>query len=302
MAKTLIIIAGPTATGKTSLAISLAKGLHTEIISADSRQCYRELNIGVGRPSAEQLAAVPHHFIASHSITDQVTAITFEQYALATLDRIFENAETAVVAGGTGLYLKALTDGLDLIPDIPPDIREKIIEDYESVGLGWLQETIEKEDPYFYAHGENKNPHRLMRALEVMRGTGKSILSFKSNSLADRGFRILKYNLVLSKPILHKNISERVDKMVEDGLFDEVRSLMPFEHLQALQTVGYKEIFEFYHGNTTKDEAVQHIKTHTRQYAKRQMTWFKKDSRFITLNGEAPHQDLVVRIDQDLQD
>lgn len=300
MPNTLIVIAGATATGKTSLAIGLARALNTEIISADSRQCYRELNIGVARPSPCQLASIPHHFIGSHSIEETVTAISFEQYALAKLETIFAGSSTAVVVGGTGLYIKALTDGLDSIPEVSSSIRAKIVEGYNSNGLTWLQQTVQQEDPYFYVEGETLNPRRLMRALEIIRGTGRSIRSFKTNQAVSRPFNIIRYNLVLPKPRLHQQIDRRVDEMVNLGLFNEAKSLLPYEHLQALQTVGYKEIFDHYHGLASKQEAIDKIKTHTRQYAKRQITWFKKDERFVELDGETEHNELVSGIKRDI--
>ena len=178
---TVIIIAGPTAVGKTAVAINVAKHFGTEIISADSRQCYKELNIGVARPSEEELKEVKHHFIASHSIHEKVTAITFEQYALKKAEDIFRHHNIAVLVGGTGLYIKAFTEGLDLIPDIPADVRNSIIEQYDSKGLSWLQEEVRRLDPAFYEKGEIKNPQRLMRALEVVRFTGQSILQYRAN-------------------------------------------------------------------------------------------------------------------------
>lgn len=278
--KTIILIAGPTAVGKTAMAIAVAKHYHTEIISADSRQCYAELNIGVARPSAEELAAVPHHFIASHSIHQRVTAAVFETYALEKANELFQKLDTVVMVGGTGLYIKAFEEGLDAIPEIPAVLRETIIEEYNSSGLDWLKQAVQQEDPLFYATGEIENPHRLMRALEVFRATGQSITTYKSGNKKQRPFKILKLALHLPKEELHHNISVRIDKMMEEGLEGEVRSLLPYRHLTALQTVGYKELFQYMDGTRTLKAAIEDIKKNTRHYAKRQMTWFRKDPSF----------------------
>lgn len=275
--KTVVIIAGPTAVGKTAVAIAIAKSLGTEIISADSRQCYKELNIGVARPSADELAQVPHHFIASHSITEKVTAATFEQYALQKVYGLFKKLDVVVMTGGTGLYLKAFCEGLDAIPDIPDALHQQIIADYKKEGLAWLQEQVRQADPLFFAQGETANPQRLMRALEVYQHTGHSIEAFKRGIKANRDFKIIKTALHLPKEELHQNINRRVDTMIKNGLIEEVKTLVPHQHLNALQTVGYKEVFSYLSGSVTKDEAVALIKQNTRQYAKRQLTWFRKD-------------------------
>lgn len=275
--KTVILVCGPTAVGKTSIAISLAKHFQTEIISADSRQCYKELNIGVARPSAAELNEVPHHFIASHSINENLNAAYFEKFALQKVNELFQKHDTVVIVGGTGLYIKAFCEGLDEIPGVDEAIRAKIVEDYEAKGLQWLQHEIEKKDPRFFAEGEIKNPQRVMRALEVIGSTGRSILDFRKNEKAQRDFRIIKTGLELPKEALHKNINARVDKMIEDGLVEEARSLNAFRNLNALQTVGYSEVFEYTDGKISFEAAIEEIKKNTRQYAKRQMTWFKKD-------------------------
>lgn len=278
--KTVIVIAGPTAVGKTAMAIQVAQHLDTEIISADSRQCYKELNIGVARPSVQELATVPHHFIASHSIHHKVTAATFEQYALKKAAKIFEKKDTLVMVGGTGLYIRALEEGLDDIPDIPPEIRAQIVNEYEEKGLIWLQETVQKHDPLFYEMGEIKNTHRLMRALEVYRTTGQSIVQYKKGEKKKRPYQFLKLALHLPKEILQQHINFRVDAMINEGLEHEVQELLPYQELQALQTVGYQEMFAYFKGNLSGAAAIEQIKIHTRQYAKRQLTWFKKDKSY----------------------
>ncbi|MDF2380852.1 tRNA (adenosine(37)-N6)-dimethylallyltransferase MiaA [Nostoc ellipsosporum NOK] len=275
--RTVIILAGATASGKTAAAIRLAKELGTEIISADSRQCYRELNIGVARPSEEELAAVPHHFIASHSIHDQVTASDFEAYALEKAEEIFKKNDTLVMVGGTGLYIRAFYQGLDNIPRIDTAIREKIVAEYDRFGLGWLQEQVQKKDPLYYETGEIRNPQRLMRALEVLEATGKSIRTFQKGSTAKRDFNVIRVAIEFSREELDERIFQRVDKMIADGLEEEARALLPYRHLNALQTVGYEEMFDYFDGLYSRDVAIEKIKVHTRQYARRQFTWFKKD-------------------------
>ena len=274
---TVYIIVGPTAVGKTSFAISLAQHLKTEIISADARQCYAELSIGVARPSLEELSKVPHHFIASHSVNETVNAQVFENYALAKADELFKTHHSAVMVGGTGLYIKAFCEGLDLIPAIDPAIREDIIKQYEKLGLRWLQKEVSVKDPMYWAKGEQQNPQRLMRALEVMLGTGASIVSFQIKNKITRPFNIVKVGLELPRAQLYERINQRVISMVENGLETEVRNLLPQNHLNALQTVGYSEWMPYFVGNLSKEKVIENIQQNTRHYAKRQMTWFKKD-------------------------
>ena len=275
--KTVIIVAGPTAAGKTPVAIELAKKFETEIISADSRQCFKELNIGVARPSEMELQTVKHYFIASHSIHDPVNAGSFEQYALKKVNEIFKMHNVAVMVGGTGLYIKAFCEGMDELPDVPAEVRRSIMMNYEKNGLEWLQRETQKKDPAFYERGEIQNPQRLMRALEVAEATGQSILQFRKGKKEERDFNIMKIGLELPKEELHRNINTRADKMIEAGLVEEVKKLLPYKHLNALRTVGYAEIFDYLDGKISLKDAIELIKTNTRQYAKRQMTWFKKD-------------------------
>ena len=274
--KTVIIIAGPTAVGKTSVAIKAAQHYRTEIISADSRQCYKELRIGVARPSDEELHKVKHHFIATHSILDNVTAASFEVYALQKVNELFERYDTVIMTGGTGLYIKAFCEGLDAVPEVDPAIRQKIIIGFEENGLEWLQQEVSKKDPAYYASGEIQNPQRLMRALEVMESTSQSILDFRKGVKAIRDFNMVYTALHLPKEELHRNIHNRVDKMMAEGLLEEVISLSAYRNLNALQTVGYTELFDYLDGRITLETAIEKIKTNTRQYAKRQLTWFRK--------------------------
>ncbi len=279
--KTVIIVCGPTAVGKTDVAIELAKYFNTEIISADSRQCFKELNIGVARPSEEALKKVVHHFIASHSILEEMNAAIFEIYALNKVAKLFETKNQVVLVGGTGLYIKAFCEGLDTIPQIPISIREKINKDYFEKGMDWLQNEVMQKDSLFYKESENKNPHRLLRALEVVEATGKSILTFRKNKKFERDFEIIKIGLDLPKEILHQNIATRVDKMMEVGQLDEVKSLLGFKNCNALQTVGYSELVDFIENKISLTQSIEEIKKNTRRYAKRQLTWFRKDKEIF---------------------
>ncbi len=283
--KTVICIVGPTAAGKTAAAIQLAKTLCAGIISADSRQCFRELHIGVAKPSSAELLAIPHYFIDSHSIRQDVTAALFEELSLQWAAEIFRDGDNAVLVGGTGLYIQAFCDGLDPIPPTDPAIRQEIRSRFATGGRAWLQEQIWITDPDFYRHGEIQNPQRLMRALEVKRSTGHSILSLRTAEKKQRPFRIQKIGLEISKEELHRRIDERVDRMMQNGLLDEARSLIPYRHLNALRTLGYTELFHHLDGHSSLPQAVEQIKKNTRHYAKRQMTWFKKDPSIKWVNA-----------------
>lgn len=275
--KTVVIIVGPTASGKTGLSLKLAACYNTDIISADSRQCFKELNIGVAKPPAEALRSVKHYFINSHSIHDVVNAQVFETYALNAAKEIFKKNNIVIMAGGTGMYIKAFCEGLDEMPEVEPSVREAIITTYNENGLVWLQQEVQTKDPDFWAVAEQQNPQRLMRALEVINSTGKSITAYRNNVKKERPFNVIKAGIDISKPQLHENIASRVDEMIIEGLVEEVRSLYPYKNINALQTVGYKEIFDYLDEKISLPEAIDQIKINTRQYAKRQLTWFKKD-------------------------
>ncbi len=277
MKKNCILITGPTAIGKTALAIKVAQYFSTEIISCDSRQCFKELNIGVGKPTTAELGQVYHHFINSHSIQQPVSAAVFEQYALEKINTIFAAYDIAVMVGGTGLYVKAFCEGMDEVPAIDPAIRQAIVDNYNSKGIDWLKEQLKNQDEAYYSIGEIQNPQRLMRALEVVQSTGKSLLDFHTNQKKKRDFNIIKIGVELPRPQIIDRINNRVDNMMQDGLLEEVSRLLPFKSLNALQTVGFQEIFAYLQGQATLEEAIEQIKINTRQYAKRQMTWFKKD-------------------------
>jgi len=277
MSKTLIVIAGPTAIGKTALSIQLAQHFNTGIISADSRQCYREMNIGTAKPNREELANAQHYFIDTHSISEEVNAGSYEKLALGYAKEIFSGNDIAIAVGGTGLYIKALCEGIDEMPDVNPEIERSINEQFKEKGLAWLQQKLHDEDPLFFEHAEKNNPHRLLRALVFKLSMGKSITLFKTGIKKERPFNILKIGLELPRTTLYERINLRVMQMMKEGLLEEVKSLLPFKDLKSLQTVGYTELFDFLQGNTTLEKAVGLIQQHTRNYAKRQMTWFKKD-------------------------
>ena len=294
--KTVIIVCGPTAAGKTPVAIELAKKFETAIISADSRQCFKELNIGVARPSELELQMAKHYFIASHSIHDIVNAGNFKQYALQKVNEIFRRHGVAIMVGGTGLYIKAFCEGMDEMPEVPAEVRNLIIKNYEKNGLEWLQRETQKKDPDFYESGEIQNPQRLMRALEVAEATGQSILKFRKGKKEHRDFNVVKIGLEIPKEDLRRNINVRADKMIEAGLVEEVKRLTPHKNLNALQTVGYTEIFDYLDGKTSLEAAVELIKKNTRHYAKRQMTWFKKDKDVNWLDARAIDLSIVSKL------
>lgn len=276
--KYLILVVGPTAVGKTNLCLNLAKKFNTEIVSCDSRQFYREMNLGTAKPSPEELQQVPHHLINSLSIEDEYDVRKFETDALEILQNIFQKNSIAIMTGGSGLYADAITKGLDEIPDVDPEIRKLIISEYEEKGLEWLQTQIQEVDPEYYEQVDRQNPQRLMRALEVFRGTGLKFSGFRVKKKAVRPFQILKVGLERNREELYQRIDLRMDQMIEAGLFDEADALFGKRHLNALQTVGYSEIFGYLEGKYDKQEAIRLLKRNSRRYAKRQLTWFRRDS------------------------
>lgn len=292
----LYVIAGPTAVGKTAIAIQLAQALQTEIVSADSRQCYNDMTIGTAKPSAEELKAVHHYFIDEFPVEQALTAADYEQLSLGYLQKIFRKHNTAVVCGGTGLYIRALCDGLDEMPEINDSVLTDVNENYKAEGIEWLQKAVAKEDPLFYSLGEIQNPARLIRALVFIRSTSKSILDFRTGNKKNRPFKTIKIGLELPRPVLYDRINRRVDIMMKEGLLDEVKSLYPKHHLKNLQTVGYAELFDYLDGNGSLDQAIEKIKQNTRHYAKRQMTWFKKDTEMNWFAADDP--DILSKICQ----
>ena len=243
------------------------------------------MNIGVARPSADELKAAPHHFIASHSVNENINASFYENWAIEKVESLFTSKDTIVMVGGTGLYIKAFCEGLDLIPAIDAEIRENIIAQYEKLGMRWLQKEVSVKDPQYWEKGEQKNPQRLMRALEVMLGTGSSITSFQNKKAVERPFKIVKIGLELPREELYDRINTRVLNMVEEGLEKEVKSLEAVAHLNALQTVGYSEWKDYFEGKISKEKVIENIQQNTRHYAKRQMTWFKRDPAITWFNA-----------------
>lgn len=275
--KTLLVIAGPTAVGKTAVALALAHRFKTVIVSADSRQIFRELNIGTAKPNEAELAEVMHYFINSHSIHEEYDAASFGRDALVVIHQLFEEKDHVVMCGGSGLYIKAVCEGFDDIPEVPEETRAELIAQYEHLGLPWLQEKMRALDPEHFAEIDQQNPHRLIRALEVKIGTGMSIASFRSKSRYVHPFGIVKIGLELPRDVLYERIDTRMDKMIEAGLFEEAKQVYPFKDHQALQTVGYQEVFDYLDGKIDKEEAIRLLKRNSRRYAKRQLTWFKRD-------------------------
>lgn len=275
--KKLIVIAGPTAVGKTHVAIQLARHYQTEIISADSRQLFRELNIGTAKPSVEELALVPHHFVNSHSIHDDYDAGAYGRDAIALITSLFSQLDKLIVCGGSGLYIKAALEGFDEMPDVPTGLRERLIDDYRLHGIAWLQQKLKEADPEYYQQVDIQNPHRLIRALELHAASSKPMSAWRQQQKAEHPFTIVKIGIELDRERLYQRIDQRMDEMIARGLFEEAQHLYHLRHLNALQTVGYKEIFDWIEGKYDREEAVRLLKRNSRRYAKRQLTWFKRD-------------------------
>lgn len=278
--KHLIVIAGPTASGKTATAIKVAKAFGTVIISADSRQFYKELSIGTAAPTDGELNEVKHYFVHNLSIEQSYDVADYEQDVLCLLNELFKQHDVVVMTGGSGLFIDAVCNGLDLIPDISSETREKVNEIYEKGGLAALQSEVEKVDPEYFKTVDRQNPRRLQRAIEVFLQTGKPYSTFRKNKHVDRDFNIIMAALLWDRDELIKRINKRVDNMMESGLLDEVKSVYDKRHLNSLNTVGYKELFEYLDGDTSLEQAVEQIKINTRQYAKRQMTWLRKNNDY----------------------
>ena len=286
MNKELIVISGPTAVGKTSLAINLAKEINTEIISADSRQFYKELNIGVARPSQKELNFIKHHFIGHISIQDNYNAGEYEAEAIEKINSLFQKYEKLVITGGSGMYIDAITKGMDNLPNVDKSIREELNELFKDNGITPLQEELMEKDIEYYNIVDKQNHIRLIRALEIIRQTGKTFTSFRTNPKKERDFKIKKFVLIRDREELIQRINQRVDIMVEEGLIEEARELYPFRDLNALNTVGYKELFKYFDNKISLEEAIEEIKINTRKYAKRQVTWFRKDKDYTWLSAD----------------
>lgn len=275
--KTLISIVGPTAIGKTAMAIKVAQHLNTEIISADSRQFFKEMEIGTAKPTTEELASAKHHFINSHSVTDLFSTGDFEMQGLSRLTAIFEKHDVAIMVGGSGLYINALINGLDEMPEIDLSIREQLNKQFEEYGISAIQKQLAEVDPEYFAKVDQHNPQRMIRGLEVFLSTGKKLSSMLSATKKTRPFQTIKIGLNTDRSLLYDRINKRVDTMINSGLVNEVRSLKDFRKYNALNTVGYSEIFDFIDGKISIDDAISAIKQNTRRFAKRQLTWFRRD-------------------------
>lgn len=285
--KSLIVVTGPTAIGKTDLAIKIALDYGTEIVSADSRQFYKEMSIGTAKPTEDETALVKHHFVDSISIQDTYSAGKFETEALNTLKEIFNYHNVAVMVGGSGLFVKAVTEGFDVFPEIDPKVREHLNDIYATEGINPLQILLKNLDPQYAVEVDLANPQRIIRALEVCLSTGKPYSSFRSTRSIDaRPFKSIKIGLDMERLQLYNRINKRVDDMVEHGLLAEVERLLPNRNLNALNTVGYSELFDHLDGKTSLEEAVERIKQNTRRFAKRQLTWFRKDTEIVWFNPQ----------------
>lgn len=288
--KYLITIIGPTAIGKTALSIQLAHAFDCEIISCDSRQFFKEMTIGTAVPDVEELAAAQHHFIHNKSIFEEYTVGDFEKDALAKLDELFQRRDFVIMVGGSGLYVDAVLKGFDEFPEIDTSVREKITSEYEAKGIGYLQSEVEKLDPVYFSQVDAQNPQRLMRALEVCLGTGKPYSSFRKQKTNKRGFTPVVIGLDAPREILYDRINKRVDVMVNEGLVEEARNLYPHRNLNALQTVGYRELFDYFEGKISLDSAIEEIKKNTRRFAKRQLTWFRRNEQATWFEAGKPEE------------
>jgi tRNA dimethylallyltransferase len=287
--KYLIVIAGPTASGKTNIAIQLAQYFNTEIVSSDSRQCFKEIPIGTAQPTVEEMNGIVHHFIASHSIHDEMNVGIYEKYALQCLENIFINKNVAILCGGTGLYIDAVCKGIDDMPDTDISIKDEIEKNYSESGIEWLQKAVQNEDPEFWKIAEQQNPARLIRALAFFRSNKISIAQFRNKTPKVRPFQVIKIAIDADREILYDRINNRVDEMMKKGLLNEVAKNFPNRFLKNLSTVGYSEFYNFNYWPLNDNDlyfAIDKVKQHSRNYAKRQITWFKKDNDYKWINAE----------------
>ncbi|MEO9513522.1 MAG: tRNA (adenosine(37)-N6)-dimethylallyltransferase MiaA [Flavobacteriaceae bacterium] len=284
--KTLIAVVGPTAIGKTTLGIALAKHFKTEVISADSRQFFKEMNIGTAVPSLEELTAVKHHFIQHKSIVEPFSVGDFEKAAIELLETLFQKKNVVVMAGGSGLYIDAVINGLDEFPEIAPKLRESLNSKLQKEGIQALQMELSTKDPLYHDAVDLENPHRLIRALEVCISTGKPYSSFLNKKKSERNFKSLYVGIQADREIIYQRINKRVDMMMEAGLLKEAKSLYPYKSLNAMQTVGYKELFKYIDGHSSLDFAVSEIKKNTRRFAKRQLTWLRKNKNVLWVDHD----------------
>lgn len=299
--KNVVAIIGPTGIGKTTLAIKLAKYFKTEIFSADSRQFFKEMSIGTAVPSKEELKAVPHHFIQHKSIFEDYSVGDFEKESIFFLERFFEEKDLVIMVGGSGLYLDAVTKGLDEFPEIDPEIRAGLNKKLKTEGIKSLQDQLAKLDREHYSKLDLENPHRLIRALEVCIGTGKPYSSFLGKRKTDRPFNVITVGIMADREIIYDRIEQRVDLMIQKGLVQEAKALKGHSALNALQTVGYRELFNYFNGEWTLDFAVSEIKKNTRRFAKRQLTWFKRNKNTLWIDYDAEIDVIIRQIEKRLK-
>ncbi len=293
MKKRLITIVGPTAIGKTALSIKLAKYCKTEILSSDSRQFFREMEIGTAKPNNEEMAGVPHHFVNSLSIHDYYSVGDFEKDFIKLTNKLFEKHDTLIMVGGSGLYVKAILYGLDEFPEVNLKIREELMDVLSKQGLSPLLVQLKELDPVFYNDTDHANSQRIVRALETCISTGKSFSSFRKGTRVKRSFESVQIGLTADREIVYDRINQRVDIMMNQGLLEEAKTLYPYKSLNALQTVGYKELFEYVDGNSSLEEAIELIKRNTRRFAKKQFTWFKKDQSVKWVDYQTSFDDIL---------
>ena len=275
--KYLVVIVGPTAVGKTAVAIELARHFHTEVVSADSRQFYKEMCIGTTRPAPEEMGGVAHHFVGSHSIQDDYDVGAYEKEALNCLNQLYKTRDVVILAGGSGLFVDAVCRGFDDLPKGTPELRHRLAEQLSREGIESLQSALKVQDPVYYNQVDLNNPQRLIRALEVIESTGTPFSAYRRGVATPRPFQVIKTGLEMNRETLYRRIDHRVDLMIESGLFEEAASLYQYRQLNALQTVGYKEIYGYMDGEYGREEAIHLLKRNSRRYAKRQLTWFKRD-------------------------
>ena len=284
--KRLVVIAGATGSGKTDVSIRLARKLGAPIISTDSRQIYRGIPIGTAQPTAEQLAAAEHHFIATHELTENFSCGEFEVQALALLEKLFEKHDTVIAVGGSGLYIKALCDGMDDLPEVDAELRRSLNERLQNEGIASLLADLQRLDPEYYGQVDRDNPSRVLRAVEVCMQSGIPYSSMRTGRRRERKFQIIKFGIEMERSVLYDRINRRVDAMIAEGLEEEARKVWPLKHLNSLQTVGYREFFDYFDGKTDRDTAIELIKRNSRRYAKRQMTWFRRDGEIKWMTAE----------------
>ncbi|MEP7128526.1 MAG: tRNA (adenosine(37)-N6)-dimethylallyltransferase MiaA [Chitinophagales bacterium] len=282
----MVTVVGPTAVGKTKVSIQIAQHFKTAIISADARQFYQQMNIGTATPSVEELQTVPHYFINHLSVTQDYTAGDFEKDAIATLETLFQTHDVVVLVGGSGLFIRALLNGLDVFPEITDAANSELRQLYLSGGIEALQKLLKEKDPDYFAMVDRNNPQRLLRALSVCLSGGKPYSSFRNKNKVQRNFMPVQIGLQIERKILYRQIDERVDSMMQEGLLEEVKTLLPYAQLNPLQTVGYHELFSYLNGESSLENAVKLIKQHSRNYAKRQLTWFRKENDITWFHPE----------------